>query len=57
MKKRAIRYVPVLPRELRPNSSLNKYLEISNSDLEKIGKQARNEEKTKRLPKKRRSRS
>lgn len=51
MRKRAIIYVPVLPLELRPNSSLNRYFEISNSNLEKIGKQGRHEEKANRLPK------
>jgi hypothetical protein len=52
MRKRAINYVPVLPLELRPFSSLNRYSDISNSNLEKIGKQGRDEEKSRVLPKK-----
>jgi hypothetical protein len=54
MKKRAIIYLPVLPLELRPDSSLNRYFEISNSNLEKIGRQGRNEEKARKFSRKKR---
>jgi hypothetical protein len=52
MKKIATNYVPVLPRELRPKSSLDGMRKICNSDLSKLCARGREEEKNNKFRKK-----